>query len=208
MGTAQISTAGCVNSRVAAKLCATDEEVIRLTIFVVVILFGLLVIAEDVTTDYDHSFNFSEIHTFATKIGNSWGNPLSEQQARDAVSKTLVQRGWQPADDTTADALVVIHGATQTNKSLNTFYRGGGYSGYAWSVWRDGTATTSESEYRFGTLVIDIFDAKDKKLVFRGVGQGEISEKPEKNEEKLKKGVEKMFKKFPPPQSGKGNKQE
>lgn len=176
----------------------------RVTIFATVILAGLLATAQDVTTDYDHSFSFSQIHTFATKIGTSWGNPLSEQRAKDAVSKALVQRGWQPADEGTADALVVIHGATQNKQSLNTFYSGGAYAGYGWGGWGGGTATTTVNEYRVGTVVVDIFDAKNKKLVFRGVGQDEISDKPEKNEKKLQKGVEKMFKKFPP---GEGNKQ-
>lgn len=178
----------------------------RTAIFATVILLGLLVTAQEVTTDYDRNYNFSQIHTFVTKIGTSWGNPLSEQRAKEAVSKALVQRGWQPAEEGSADALVVIHGATQTKKSLNTFYSGGGYAGYGWGGWGGGTATTTESEYRVGTLVVDIFDAKDKKLVYRAVGQDEISEKPEKNEKKLQKGVEKMFKKFPP-QAGEGNKQ-
>src|SRR5215813_15276780 len=159
-------------------------------VFATAILFGLLATAQDVNTDYDHSFNFSQIHTFATKIGTAWGNPLSEQRARDTVSKALVQRGWQPADEGTADALVVIHGASQTKKSLNTFYSGGGYAGYGYGGWGGGTATTTESEYRVGTLVVDIFDAKNKKLIFRGAGQDELSDKPEKNEKKLQKGVE------------------
>ena len=178
----------------------------KMTIFPLVILLGSLVTAQDVNTDYDRNFNFAQIHTFATKIGTSWGNPLSEQRAKDAVSKALVQRGWQPADETTADALVVIHGATQNKQSLNTFYSGGAYAGYGWGGWGGGTATTTVSEYRVGTLVVDIFDAKSKKVIFRGVGQDEISDKPEKNEKKLQKGVEKMFKKFPP-QTGEGSKQ-
>lgn len=61
-----------------------------------------------------------------------------------------------------------------------------------------GTSTTTESEYQVGTLVVDVFSAKDKKLVFRGIGQDEISDKPEKNEKKIAKATEKMFKNFPP----------
>lgn len=60
------------------------------------------------------------------------------------------------------------------------------------------TATTTVNEYKVGTMVVDIFDAKDKKLVFRGVGQDEVSDKPEKNEKKIEKATEKMFKNFPP----------
>jgi hypothetical protein len=54
------------------------------------------------------------------------------------------------------------------------------------------------NEYTVGTLVVDIFDAKNKQLVFRGVAQDEISDKAEKNAKKMKKVKEKMFKDFPP----------
>lgn len=171
----------------------------KLGVFFSVIFFGLLVTAQDVQTDYDHSFNFSQLHTFAVKIGTSWGNPLSEQRAIDTVTKALTQKGWSPADASTADAQVVIHGASQTKQSLDTFYSGGGWGGYGWGGWgAPGTSTTTVNEYKVGTMVVDIFNAKDKKLVFRGVGQDEVSDKPEKNEKKIEKATEKMFKNFPP----------
>ncbi len=60
------------------------------------------------------------------------------------------------------------------------------------------TAHTTVHEYRVGTLVVDIFDAKSKALVFRGIAQDELSDKPEKNQKKAQKAAEKMFKDFPP----------
>jgi len=78
------------------------------------------------------------------------------------------------------------------------FYGRGGYGGYGWGGFGGGNATTTVNEYQVGTMVVDIFSTKDKKLIFRGVGQDEISDKPEKNEKKIEKGTEKMFKKFPP----------
>ena len=50
-----------------------------------------------------------------------------------------------------------------------------------------GTATTTTSEYLVGTLVVDIFDAKSKALMFRGTASDEISDKPEKNIKKVEK---------------------
>jgi Domain of unknown function (DUF4136) len=201
MNTLQAAASASGNSRIAMKLCPKEREMISRTgIFSIVVFVGLLVMGQDVKTDYDRSFNFSQLHTFAVKIGTSWGNQLSEQRVKDAVTKALVQRGWSPADEAAADALVLIHGASQTKKSLNTFYSGG-YAGYGWGgvgMGGMGTSTTTESEYQVGTLVVDVFSAKDKKLVFRGVGQDEISDKPEKNEKKIGKATEKMFKNFPP----------
>jgi hypothetical protein len=61
-----------------------------------------------------------------------------------------------------------------------------------------GSATTTESEYVVGTLVVDIFDAKTKNLMWRGIAQDELSDKPEKNIKKVAKASDKLFKDFPP----------
>jgi hypothetical protein len=175
----------------------------KLGLFASIMFLGVAA-AQEVKTDYDHNYDFSQLHTFAVKLGTPWGNQLSEQRVVDAVTKALVGRGWTQADEANANALVVIHGASQTKKSLNTFYSGG-YGGYGYGGFGGmGTATTTESDYQVGTLLVDIFTAKDKKLVFRGVGQDEVSDKPEKNEKKIDKATEKMFKDFPPqPKEGK-----
>ncbi len=165
--------------------------------------FGSLALAQDVKTDYDKSANFAAIKTFAVKIGTSWNNPISEKRVTDEIAQTLTQKGWTPTTPDKADAIVVLHGASEKQKTLNTFYSGmGGYGGYGWRGWGGGmgtgTATTTESEYLVGTLVVDIFDAKSKQLMFRGTAQDELSDKPEKNIKKMEKVSEKMFKKFPP----------
>jgi hypothetical protein len=61
-----------------------------------------------------------------------------------------------------------------------------------------GTSTTTVDEYTVGTLVVDIFDAKSKQLVYRGTATDELSNKPEKNAKKLAKASDKLFKDFPP----------
>ena len=49
-----------------------------------------------------------------------------------------------------------------------------------------------------GTLVIDLYDAKTKQLIWRGSAQDTVSDSAAKNEKNLDKGVTKMFKAFPP----------
>jgi len=151
--------------------------------------------AQDVAVDFDKSANFAGIKTFALKIGTTWGNPLSEKRVTDEITAGLVGKGWTVAPEATADALVVLHGATSTKKSLNSFYSGG-FGGYRWGGM--GTTTTTVDEYKVGTLVTDIFDAKTKQLIWRGTAQDEISDKPEKNAKKLAKVGDKLFKNFPP----------
>jgi hypothetical protein len=158
--------------------------------------------AQDVKTDFDKSANFGAIKTFDVKIGTSWNNQISEKRVLDEFAESLSAKGWKRVD-ANPDALVVLHGATEKQRTLNTFYSGmGGYGGYGYRGWGGGmgmgSATTTESEYLVGTLVVDIFDAKSKALMFRGTASDELSDKPEKNQKKLDKAANKMFKDFPP----------
>lgn len=179
----------------------------RFAIAAVLSLAGAAAHAQDVSTDFDTSANFGAIKTFAVKIGTSWNNPISEKRITDEITEALVGKGWQQVD-ANPDALVLLHGATEKQKNLNTFYSGmGGYGGYGYRGWGGmggmGTATTTVSEYVVGTLVVDIFDAKTKALMFRGTASDEISDKPEKNIKKVEKATKKMFKDFPPGAKGK-----
>ena len=164
-------------------------------------LGGVTAFAQDVKTDFDKNANFAAIKTFAVKIGTSWHNQISENRVTKEIQDTLAEKGWKPTDLDKADAIVVLHGATEKEKTLNTFYSGmGGYGGYGWRGMGGGmgTATTTTSEYTVGTLVVDIFDAKTKNLMYRGTAQDELSDKPEKNQKKLAKASDKLFKDFPP----------
>lgn len=160
---------------------------------------GVAAFAQDVKVDYDQSADFAALKTFAISIGTSWNNPLGEKRVLAEIEQALTEKGWTKTDDAQADAIVVLHGATEQQKTLNTFYSGG-YGGYGWRGWGGGmgTATTTTSEYTVGSLVVDIFDAESKQLVFRGTATDELSDKPEKNVKKLDKATSKMFKDFPP----------
>ena len=157
--------------------------------------------AQDVKVDFDKAADFAALKTFTIKIGTHWNNPLSEKRVLAEIQQGLVEKGWTvTTDDAKADAFVILHGATEKQKSLNTFYSGG-YGGYGWrGGWGGGmsTATTTVDEYLVGTLVVDIFNAKSKQLVYRGTATDELSDKPEKNAKKLAKASDKLFKDFPP----------
>lgn len=89
-----------------------------------------------------------------------------------------------------ADVAITANGATKDQQSLETFYAG--FPGWRWS-W-DTTAATTVEHYTVGTLVVTLVDARSKQAIFRGTSSDTLSDKPEKNEEKLSKAVEKIFK--------------
>ena len=87
---------------------------------------------------------------------------------------------------------------SHTKKDLNTFYSGTGWGYGGWGPGGMGTSTTTVNEYKEGTLVLDMYDSNSRQLLWRGTATDTLSDKPEKNEKKLNKAVEKMFDKFPP----------
>ena len=156
-------------------------------------------LAQDVTVDWDRTANFAAIKTFSLKLETPWGNPIGEKRLTEEITQALVGKGWAVAPEAEASARVVLHGASKTKRSLNTFYSGMG--GYGWRGWEPaGSAPRPRnvSEYTEGTLVVDIYDAKSKQLLWRGVAQGELKDKPEKREKQLQKVTDKLFKEFPP----------
>jgi Domain of unknown function (DUF4136) len=157
-----------------------------------------LAVAQDVKVDYDKAFNFSPVKTYSIKVGTTWGNDLSQRRVLTEFDEAIAAEGWKNVADGQEDIQVILHGATQTKQSASTFYSGMGGYGYRGFGGGTGTASTVVSEYRVGTLVVDMFDAKSKNLVFRGTAEDEISDNPEKNAKKLDKASTKMFKDFPP----------
>jgi uncharacterized protein DUF4136 len=154
--------------------------------------------AQHVQTDFDHKANFSQYRTY------SWqqiqpADSLWDARIKNAVDAQLEAKGLTQVDSG-GDVSIVAIKATQTQRSLQTFYDGFG-GGWGWRRFGGGgfgEATTTEQDYKEGTLVIDLFDAKTKQLIWRGSAEGTVSDKAEKNEKNLDKGVAKMFKNFPP----------
>ena len=154
--------------------------------------------AAEVKTDYSHSADFSQYKTY------SWmkvkADPLWEDRIMQAVDRELSAKGWTkvPAG---GDAEVAAFSSTHEVPTLHTFYDTFG-PGWYWTGFEDGVATTTVENTPVGTLVVDLFDSRTKKLIWRGVASDALSNKPEKNEKKLEKAVEAMFKHFPPPSRG------
>jgi hypothetical protein len=154
--------------------------------------------AQQVKTDFDHQANFSQYKTY------SWqeikpANSLWDTRIKNAVDVELAAKGWTQVDSG-GDVAVVAIKTSQTQRTLQTFYDGFG-GGWGWRRFGGvgfGDSTTTEQDYKVGTLVVDLYDAKTKQLIWRGSAQDTLSDKADKNEKNLNKGVAKMFKKFPP----------
>jgi hypothetical protein len=152
--------------------------------------------AQQVKTDFDHQANFAQYKTYSWEAVKS-ADPLWDARIKSAVDAQLQAKGWTRVDNG-GDVCMVAIKTTQTQRTLQTFYDGFG-GGWRWrGLGGLGESTTTEQDYKEGTLVVDMYDAKTKQLIWRGSAEDTLSNKAEKNEKNLDKGVAKMFKKFPP----------
>jgi hypothetical protein len=164
----------------------------------ILLLLAGRVSAQQVKTDYDRSANFAQYKTYSWEHVKTQ-DPLDTDRIKSAVNSALAEKGWTQVDSG-GDVSVVAIEMTHNQQTLNTFYDGFG-GGWGWRRFGGGgfgEATTTTETYKVGTLVVDLFDTKTKKLLWRSTSSDTLSNNSEKNIKNLDKGVEKMFKKFPP----------
>jgi hypothetical protein len=164
----------------------------------VMLLFAGRLSAQDVKTDYDHNADFTQYKTYSWEHVQT-KDPLFIDRIKSAVNAAMAAKGWTQVDSGGGVSIIAIQ-TTQEQQTLNTFYDGFG-GGWGWRRFGGGgfgEATTTTDTYKVGTLVVDLYDSKTKQLLFRGTSSDTLSNNSNKNTENLDKGVEKMFKKFPP----------
>ena len=159
-------------------------------------LYATALFAQQVQTDYDRGADFSRYKTYSWEKVQTQGQ-LWVDRIKEAVNSALAAKGWTQVESGGGVAVVAIE-TTQKEQTLNTFYDGFG-GGWRWRGFGGfGDSTTTTDTYRVGTLVVDLFDAGTKKLIWRGSASDTLSDKSDKNIKTLDKGVQKMFDRFPP----------
>jgi len=147
--------------------------------------------AQKVNVDSDPAAPFATYKTYAWTAGTPAANALSEQRLHAAVDAKLAAEGL--AMNTTApDLIVSTHVSTKDKQELIA-------NGFGYGPWGFGGGFGGATVETFveGTLVVNLYDAKTKKMVWRGLATATASDKPTKNTEKINKALDKMFEKYP-----------
>lgn len=169
-------------------------------------LFLMSCASTSVATDHDPNVDFSRFRTYAFLGGHVWvngvaddNNTLVKDRIRNSVAATLNTRGMRQVTNN-PDVYIGYMAGARTKTEIETtapygpgfgpYFGVGGWWGPMYSGWWART-------YNEGTLVIDVVDASDKKLVWRAYAVTEV-DKPI-NAQKMQKVVDKAFKGFPPP---------
>jgi hypothetical protein len=172
----------------------------------IALLFATASFAQQVKTDYDRSADFSNYKTYSWEKVQTQ-NPLWVDRIKAAVNSALAAKGFTQVESGGNVSIMAME-MTQSHQTLNTYYDNFG-GGWGWRGWFGGgfgggfgdgfgDSTTTESTYKVGTLVVDLFDSNTKKLIWRGSASDTLSDKSDKNIKNLNKGVEKLFDRFPP----------
>lgn len=164
-------------------------------------------LAQKVTIDYAHDFDFSTIKTFQyveTKDSNA-ANELVDGRIKASIIQELTA-GELKQVESDPDLFVTYHVTTQDNTVYNTTTTGfGGYGGYGggWGGYGGmgggmgmANSTTTASTYTEGTLILDAYEPGDKKMVWRATGTVTLKAKPEKQQQQVEKILTKIGSKW------------
>ena len=169
--------------------------------------------AQDVRTNYMPGADFSKYHTYAwvsevkgVPVAGGQPDQILDAQVKWAIDLQMAAKGFTKLEDVTkADLLIGYQLAIDAEKQINGFGDNwGGYGGWGgWGPWGGGgfsSFSAQTSTNYVGTFVVGMYDPAVRKLVWIGAAQHTIepSKKPEKNQEKLNKGAQKLLKNFPP----------
>jgi len=156
--------------------------------------------------DWDRQADFSSYKSYAWHDGAysvKDTNPLAHERFIRAIDSQLAAQGLQQVGSN-PDVYVTYNSEQSEQMSLDTTYMGGGWGygpGWGWGgvgMAGMGSATTTVRKYNVGTVVLDLWDAKQKRLVWRGTASDTLSDNPEKNAKKINAAAEKLFKDYPP----------
>jgi hypothetical protein len=160
-----------------------------------------------VDVDYDQAKDFSGYRTFTwfpraqPQTGDyRIDDPLLEQRIREAVEQQLQARGFRKVEDVAPDFYVTYHLSIEQKLDVYTVNRGY-YGPYGYYV---GWPETEVRQYDEGTLVIDIADQREKKVVWRGLAVGRVRQHatPEERTQAVNEAVAAILAKFPPQPKG------
>lgn len=184
----RISSFGITVLLVMAMLCATAS-------------------AEKIRVHYDKSVDFAKYKTYGWAPVGAVAHPMLALDIVGAVDQEMAARGLTKVPSN-PDLLVQIYGAVDTEVSMtsnNPIYNATGgippfdpsMTSPGDSLYWDGYYGNSTVVVHPGQLIIDIIDAKAKKLIWRGMGSEAISNNPDKLIDEANSTVSKLFKEYP-----------
>ena len=164
----------------------------RIASVLALVFIGASAYAQKVNTDFDPSAPFATYTTYTFTSGTPAPDKFIQDRILVAVTEQLVAKGMTQTA-VAPNLVVATHVVTHEQKQIVAPGFGIGPWGWGW-----GGPGAMIDTYLQGTLIVDLYDAKTKKMVSRGVATDTVSDKTSTNTERIDKAVGKMFEKYPP----------
>ena len=157
-----------------------------------------------VTSDFDHSVNFRTYKTWAwypQQTVDAEGGPAKgyesflDQRLQAAVERELAAKGLTRVDKD-ADLFVAYSAKVEEKQQASPYYNGLGYPYYGYGLYNRGLYSPV-TQYKAGTVIIDLVDARRKELAWRGTGQAQV-DKQSISEEEVHRIVNGILGNYPP----------
>src|SRR5271166_61951 len=165
-------------------------------------ILSLGVQAQKIKVEYDKNLDFSRFKTFAWGPHDAVSRPTLALAIAGAIEEELTKRGLRKVESN-PDLFIQMYGSVDSEMSVSysdPLYSGmGGIpsfdSGFVmWGLMPGGTTAVTIHK---GQLVVDVIDASQKKLVWRGMATEKLSDDKLKLVDQVNTAVEKMFRKYP-----------
>ena len=161
--------------------------------FLVICAYG-----QDVHYNYDRGSNFQSYETYQwIESGEEVPDQLIDQAIKRAIDEQLAQKGLTKVEKG-ADLYVRYQAGISLEKSVSLTGMGDSFGG--WGGWGTRSVHGQTSTVPVGVLVVDLYDAGKKQMIWRGDATKTIDLKkdPDKNYKNLQKTMAKLFKNYPP----------
>ena len=177
---------------------------LRALTMAVALLAAVPAFAQKIYIDYDQSYSRGKVESFSwyETSGTSVKDisPLMHSRIVNAIEHHLSQAGLREAASE-PDVYVTYHTSTTGNFTIETktwgyFYPVDwwfDYYGSAVVVTGERKSGTIVHEYKTGTLIVDVWDARTNEMVWRGTATDiTVSPSPSKMQKRLEKALRKM----------------
>ncbi len=159
-------------------------------------LMLLCACAPNIVVDYDKTKDFSKYRTYAWGKGTPAKNPNVGRQIVEAIDDQIGRKGLTKTDDE-PDLVVAYHASTHEETDENPGSLRSGY-GPAYGSLESVSSGDTPMRVKVGTIVVDLYDTKDKRNVWHATASGIVGDDPEKTAMEIRNGAARMFEKFPP----------
>jgi hypothetical protein len=157
--------------------------------------------AQKIDVQYDQNLDYSLFKTFAWGGHDAVARPVLAIAIAGAIEDELTKRGLTKVADH-PDLYIKMYGSVDHDMSLSDvdpLYGTAGIPPFesAYRLWSNMPGGTPAVTVHKGQLVVDLIDASQKKLVWRGVAKEKLSDQRSKLVDQVNKAVEKMFQQYP-----------